>query len=224
FSIGNTVYWTSGPDTPVGNGIEGVTPSNTQVFPSLVTRIVPTTVGAFIYTVSDIYVIVGQGTQTSPIQPAYPYLDGIGLLNYNALGVNGADMGFFSSDKRFIVLNPSSGPSDVGFSIGNTLSDNIDPSLAYVTWHSSAEDSAWFVADRSTGWYRVSPTPAPEQGITWSPVATIAAGVKAVTSIETSLGVHNLLSGPATTGPILKRSITTFQANVSNYAWFAVVG
>jgi len=86
FSVGNTVYWTSGPDTPVGNGIEGVIPSNTQVFPSLVTRIVPTTVGAFIYTVSDIYVIVGQGTQTSPIQPAYPYLDGIGLLNYNLLG------------------------------------------------------------------------------------------------------------------------------------------
>jgi len=198
FSIGNTVYWTSGPDTPVGNGIEGVIPSNTQVFPSLVTRIVPSTVGAFIYTVSDIYVIVGQGTQTSPIQPAYPYLDGIGLLNYNALGVNGADMGFFSSDKRFIVLNPSSGPSDVGFSIGNTLSNNIDPSLAYVTWHSSGEDSAWFVADGSTGWYRVSPTPAPEQGITWSPVATIAAGVKAVTSIETSPGVHNLLSGPST--------------------------
>ncbi len=138
--------------------------------------------------------------------------------------MNGADMGFFSSDKRFIVLNPSSGPSDVGFSIGNTLSSNIDPSLAYVTWHSSGEDSAWFVADGSTGWYRVSPTPAPEQGITWSPPATIVAGVKAVASIETSPGVHNLLLGPATTGAILKRSITSWQDNTSNYAWFAVVG
>src|SRR5699024_5818 len=35
FSIGNTVYWTSGPDTPVGNGVEGVKPSNNQVFPSV---------------------------------------------------------------------------------------------------------------------------------------------------------------------------------------------
>jgi hypothetical protein len=223
FSVGNTVYWTSNGASPVGNGIEGVSPANTQVFPSLVTRLVPTTAGIFVYTVSDIYVIVGQGTPSVPLQPAYPYLQGIGLLNYNALAVNGADMGFYSSDSRFIILNPSSGPADVGFPIGNVIT-SISPSLAYVTWHSSGQDSAWFISDGSTGWYRVTPTPAPEQGTTWSPFATIIGGAFAVQSIEVTPGVKNLLLGPVTSGPILKRSTTSFQDNTSNYSWFATLG
>jgi hypothetical protein len=223
FSVGNVVYWTSGPDTPVGNGIEGVAPANTQVFPSIVKRLVPTTAGLFVFTVSDIYVIIGQGSPENPIQPAYPYLKSIGLSSYNALDINGADMGFYSTDRRFIILNPSTGPGDVGFSVGNTIS-SITPANAYVAWYSSGEDSGWFLADGSTGWYRVSPTPAPEQGITWSPFATIVGGVKAIASIETVPGVTNLLLGPVTSGPILKRSITSFQDNTSNYTWFATVG
>ena len=225
FSVGNVVYWTSGPDTPIGNGLEGVIGTNTQVFPSVVTRLVPTTVGLFVFTVSDIYVIVGQGTPESPIQPAYPYLQGIGLLSYNALDINGADMGFYSTDKRFIILNPSSGVNDVGLNIGNLLAGNSwNPSSVYVTWHSSGEDSAWFVSDGSTGWYRVSPTPSPEQGVTWSPFATITGGTKAVQSIETSPGVHKLLLGPVTSGNILNRSTSSWQDGSSNYSWFAIIG
>jgi len=226
FSIGNTVYWTSGPDTPVGNGVEGVAPANTQVFPSLVTRIVATTVGAFVFTVSDIYVIVGQGTTTSPIQPAYPYLKGIGLLNYNALDVNGSDIGFYSSDKRFIVLNPSSGPSNVGFALNDKLEGSSWNGLnVYVAWHAFGQDNAWFVADGSTGWYRVTPTPSPEQGITWSPFATIVGGAKAVNSIETSPGVRKLLVGPTGSGSILNRDFLSSSLDgTSTYTWYAIVG
>jgi len=226
FSIGNTVYWTSGPDAPVGNGIEGVTPSNNQVFPSLVTRIVPTTLGAFVYTVSDIYVIVGQGTSSSPIQPAIPYLQGIGLQNYNAMDINGSLMGFFTSDKTFVLLDPSAGAvNEVGFQIGDKLGGSSwNGSNVYVTWHAAGEDKAWFVANGSTGWYRVTPTPSPEQGITWSPFATIVGGVKAIKSIETTPGVRSLLLGPTGTGTILNRSITTWTDGSSTYSWYAIIG
>jgi hypothetical protein len=225
FSVGNTVYWTSGSDAPVGNGIEGVAPANTQVFPSLVTRIVPTTLGAIVFTVSDIYMIPGQGTPTSPIQPAFPYLQGIGLLNYNALDVNGSVMGFFTSDSQFVILDPSSGTSEAGFAIANKLDGSgWNASNVYVAFHVSGQDKAWFVADGSTGWYRLSPTPSPEQGLTWSPFATIVGGVKAVKSIEVSPGVKKLLLGPSTSGPILNRSLTTWQDNTSNYTWFATTG
>jgi hypothetical protein len=225
FSVGNTVYWTSGPDAPVGNGIEGVAPANTQVFPSLVTRIVPTTLGAIVFTVSDIYMIPGQGTPTSPIQPAFPYLQGIGLLNYNALDVNGSVMGFFTSDSQFVILDPSSGTSEAGFAIANKLDGSSwNASNVYVAFHVSGQDKAWFVADGSTGWYRLSPTPSPQQGLTWSPFATIVGGVKALKSIEVSPGVKKLLLGPATSGPILKRSLTSWQDNTSNYTWFATAG
>jgi hypothetical protein len=225
FSIGNSVFFTSGPDTPVGNGFEGVLGTNTFTLPSQVIRMVPTTVGLFVFTISDIYIIVGSGTTTSPVS-IFPYLAGIGLLSYNALDVNGSDIGFFSTDARFIILNPSSGISDIGQAIGNLLgiAANWNPKLVYVTWYSSGEDSAWYLANGSTGWYRVSPTPAPEQGITWSPFATIVGGVKAVQSIQVSPGVKKLLLGPASSGPILNRSLTSWLDGTSSYSWFAVQG
>ncbi len=225
FSVGNTVYWTSGPDTPVGNGVEGVLPTNFQVFPSLVKRIVPTTVGAFIFTVSDVYLIIGQGTPTSPIQPAYPYAPGLGLLSYNALDIFGSSIGFFATDNTFNVLDISSGVTEVGFNIGDKLqASSWNPSNAYVTWHSSGEDKAWFISDGATGWYRISVTPSPEQGVTISPFATITGGCKAVTSIETSPGKHQLLVGPTSSGPILARSLTNFEDNSTAYTWFATMG
>lgn len=222
FSIGNTVYFTSGPDTPVGNGFEGVGPDNFQELPSLVKRLVPTIVGIFIFTVSDVYLIANNGAS---IPAAVLYAQGLGLLSYNGLDVFGSSIGFFASDSTFNVLDISSGPSEVGFNIGNLLQvAPWNPNTAYVTWHSSGEDKAWFLSDGTTGWYRIGVTPSPEQGVTISPFATIVGGAEAVQSIETSPGVHQLLIGSPGTGPILARSLTTFQDNGENYTWYATVG
>jgi hypothetical protein len=68
------------------------------------------------------------------------------------------------------------------------------------------------------------PTPAPEQGYTWSPFSQIVGGVKALQSVEVTPGVHKLLLGPTGTGPLLKRDLSVFQDNGSNYAAWAVVG
>ena len=221
-SSGNTVYYSSGPDTPVGNGFEGFGPDNFQELPSLVKRLVPTIVGLFIFTVSDIYLIPNQG---ATIPSAVLYAPGLGLLSYNALDVFGTSIGFFASDSTFDVLDVSGGPQEVGFCIGNLLQVSPwNPSTAYVSWHTSGEDKAWFLSDGTTGWYRLCVTPNPEQGITVSPFATIVGGAEAVQSIETSPGVHQLLIGSPTTGPILARNLTTFQDNTSNYTWFATVG
>lgn len=223
FSIGNTVYYTSGPDTPVGNGFEGVAPDNFQELPSLVKKLVPTIVGIFIFTVSDIYLIANNGSGSVP--SATLYAPGLGLLSYNALDVFGTSIGFFASDSTFNVLDVSSGPQEVGFNIGNLLQVSPwNPSTAYVTWHSSGEDKAWFLSDGTTGWYRISTTPNPESGITISPFATIVGGAQAVQSIETSPGVHQLLVGPAGSGQILARNITTFTDGGEPYSWFATVG
>jgi hypothetical protein len=78
----------------------------------------------------------------------------------------------------------------------------FDPASAFLAWHiSGSDDKALFVADGSTGWYRLNPTPAPEAGMTWSPKANIANGCKAVQSVETSPGVHKLLLSPAAPDP-----------------------
>jgi hypothetical protein len=224
-SVGNTVYWSIGPDTVVGNGNEGFPPLNTAVFPSLVKRIVPTSLGALIFTVSDIYLISGQGTSSSPLFP-YPYAAGIGLLSYNALAVNGTTIYLFTADSQLISLDPSSGLSQIGFPIGDqfTLS-NWNPATAYVAWHvAGSQDIALYVSDGATGWFRMTPTAAPESGLTWSPFATIIGGVKAVQSVEVLPGLHKLLLGPVTSGMILKRDLSVYQDNGNSYTANFTIG
>lgn len=231
YSIGNVVYWTAGPDTPVGNGVNGTPPLNLDTFPSLIKRMVPTTSGLMVFTVSDVYLIQGSGTPQSPIQAGIPIMQGVGLGSYNALDINGSIIGFFTTDNQFVIIDPSSGVSYAGFPIGDQFRLNNgqpgtawDASSVYVTWHVNGEDQGWYVADGQFGWYRLMPTPAPETGYTWSPFALVVGGVKALQSIEVTPGKHKLLLGPATSGPILNRDLSVFTDNGSVYPAYAVIG
>jgi hypothetical protein len=223
YSIGNVVYWTAGPDTPCGNGVNGTPPLNFDSFPSLVKRIVPTTSGALVFTVSDVYIIQGDGTAQNPIKQGKPLLQGIGLPNYDALDVNGSIIGFFTTDKQFIIIDPNAGVSNVGFPIGDQLR-GWDSNAVHVAWHVNGEDQGWYVADGSTGWYRLMTTPAPETGYTWSPFANIQGGCGVVKSIETAPGTHNLLVAPTGSGSILKRDLSYFMDNQTPYAANAIIG
>ena len=224
FSIGNVVYWSSGPDTPVGNGIEGVSPTNNATFPSLVKRLVPTSVGIFVYTVSDIYVIGGNGTASSPLFPL-PYLPGKGINSYNAVAINGTLTYILTSASTVMSVDPNGGFYDLGFPIGDQFTkSNWSPATAYLTWHESGEDVALYVADGSTGWFRGNPTPSPESGQTWSPFSTIQGGVKAINSIEVLPGTKKLLLGSPTSGPILARDLTTYADNGVTYSAFFSIG
>lgn len=214
YAIGNTVYYTSGPNAPSGNG-NGTNPLNVDTLPSRVVRLVPTAIGMLVFTISDIYIIAGNGTANNPILPAIPYLTGVGLANYNALDINGSIIGFFTTDKQFVIFNPSAGVDYVGNPIGDQFrKDNglpgtsWDTSLVQVSWYTNGEDQAWFVGDGQFGWYKLIATPSPETGNCWSPFATIASGgISAMRAIETSPGVHSLLLGPSGTGSILARSL-----------------
>lgn len=222
-SVGNVVYWSSGPDAPVGNGNEGWPPSNSFTFPSLVKRIVPTSIGALVFTVSDVYLIAGKATSSSPLFPV-PYVPGVGLLSYNALSTNGTLIYLLTADNQFIELNPHSGVSQLGNPIGDKL-QAWDPSTAYVTWHvSGSRDQAVYVSNGSTGWYRLMTTPSPETGQTWSALAAIQGGCKAVQSIEVSPGVTKLLLGPTSSGPILQRDYSVYTDNGTAYPAYATIG
>jgi hypothetical protein len=239
YSIGNTVYWTTGGLAPVGNGIDGTAPQNFSGCPSRVTCLVPVAIGMLVFTVSDVYIIAGNGTTSSPILPAIPYLTGVGLPVYNALDINGGLIGFFTTDKQFVIFDPSAGLSYVGFNIGDQFRLNNgnpgqswNPNTVYVAWYINGEDQAWYVADGVNGWYRVMQTPAPEQGsVCWSPFATVVGGAGAIKSVETSPGVHNLLVGqPTAAGKILNRNVDATTdagstgSNGSTYGAYGVFG
>jgi hypothetical protein len=232
YSVGNVVYYTSGPSTPAGNGLNGTQPLlNNIPFPSLVKRIVPTVIGAIVFTVSDIWVVQGSASSNDPIRNPQYLAQGVGLPSYNALDVNGGVIGFFTTDNQFCELNPNGIIDYVGFPIGDQLrlkngtpGQNWIPANVYVTWYVNGEDQGWFLSDGQYGWYKLIPTPAPEQGKTWSPFATIVGGCKAVKAIETAPGVHTLLVGPYGTGPLLARDLTSSLDNTSTYEANAVIG
>ena len=215
YSIGNTVYFTTGALDPSGNGINGTAPGNTRTTRSRVIRLVPSSIGMLVLTLSDVYVIpvnVNDGT----VGQAGIYEPGIGLSSYNALDVCGALIGFFTTDHQFILFNPAVGVDDIGHPIGNLLRLEIDepgmdwnPATAYVAWYVNGEDMGWFLADGERGWYRLVSTPAPEKGEAWSPFASInpvttygysGQGCGAIKSVEIAPGDHRLLIGPALTG------------------------
>lgn len=234
YSIGATAYWTSGPSTPVGNGVNGSSPLNYDEQASVVSRFVPTTSGLFVFTVSDVNIIQGNGTASNPINPALPVLEGVGLLSYNALDVNGSIIGFFSTDHQFLILDPSAGVTSAGYPLGDQfrlnngqVGQSWDPSNVYVAWYVNGEDQGWYVGDGVQGWYRLMATPAPESGnYTWAPYAKIVQGVRALQSVETTPGQHTLLLGPGPggTGHILFRDLNVNADGGTPYPAYAVLG
>jgi Ice-binding-like len=219
YSTGNTVFWTSGPLAPIGNGINGFGPNNYDKMPSLVKRLVPTALGLMVLTVSDIYMIPDDGQGT--IEPSYVYAAGVGISSYNALDWNGPTIGFFTTDSQFLTFSPSAGgvidsvPIADQFTLRNGHpGQNWFPANVYVASYTSGQDVGWFVADGMNGWYRFINNPAPDLGQSWSPFAAIAAqgGVKAIKAVETSPGVHHLLLGAPNDGAphyILYRDTTS---------------
>lgn len=230
YSIGNTVYYTTGPADPSGNGLNGTAPGNTETTLSRVTKLVPSSIGMLAFTLSDVYVIpVSNGA----ILPAQVYVPGVGLSSYNALDVCGTLIGFFTTDHQFVLFTPTVGVDHIGNPIANLLRLEIDepgmdwnPALAYVSWYVNGEDMGWFLADGSQGWFRLVSTPAPEKGEAWSPFAEIlplGQGCGAIKAVEIYPGDHRLLIGPSTTG-VAPTPNPSFLGSAANYAILAAAG
>lgn len=223
-AVGSTVYYSGGPDTLQGLGTDAFPPDNFFSYPSTVTKMWPSTYGLLVFTTSDIYVISGSGT-TSSVLASYPFSQGTGLLSEDCFTVNGSTGYLLTADREVVSLDAGAGITEPGFPIGDKLK-SFDPSASYVAWLINGDDKGLFIADGSTGWFKLNPTPAPETGYTWSPFAQIAAasGCGAVACIETSPGIRQLLVGPSGTGPILQRDLTTNADDGVAYSAFATAG
>lgn len=227
--VGNQVFFSNGPGDPVGNGSTAWNPANVFTFPSSAVRLFPTVSGLTVFTTSDVYVIQGTNTSSSPLF-ASPFLQNIGLSSYDAFAVNGSIIYMYTSDNQFITLDPSSGVSQIGFPIGDQFgptqgTETFTPLTTRVTWHvDGSREQAIYVSDYVGSWWRMLPTPSPETGNTWCPRASIAGGFSAVQSVETTPGNRDLLVGPAVSGPILKRDFSVNSDNGVAYQAYAVIG
>jgi hypothetical protein len=227
-AVGNIVY-SSQTSGITGNPYTAWDPEDFFEFPSNVIRLYPTSNGLIVFTNSSPYIIQGLGDASSSFFST-PFLQNIGLANYDAFVVNGAVAYMYTTDNQVVSMDPSSGFSEVGFPIGDQFGPNngtgtFTPSSAYLTWnYVGSQEKALYVSDRTGNWWRMLPTPSPETGTTWCPMASIIGGFSAVQSVETSPGVHALLLGPASSGPILQRSQTVYTDNGSAYNAYAILG
>lgn len=227
--VGTSVYYSEGPDAVTGNGSTAWSPSSVFVFPSNVTRLFPSVNGLFIFTVSDVYLIGGLGTASSAFYSTtfYPYL---GIVSYDAFSVNGSTVYMYTSDNQVVSMDLNSGLSEIGFPIGDQFgpengTGTFTPASTQVAWHiSGSPDKGLYVSDFQGTWWRLCPTPSPETGTTWSPKAKIVNGFSSVQSVETTPGTRNLLIGPLSSGPILKRDSSVFTDNGSVYNAFFTLG
>ena len=233
-ALGNLVYYSDGPDVVTGNGNTAWNPSNVFAFPETVIRLFPTSSGLIVFTLSDVFIIQGLGTAASPLT-SLPLLQDVGLSSYDAFTVNGSIVYMYTSDNQIVSLDPSSGVSEIGFAIGDQFGPNegtgtFSPLSAHLTWHiAGSRDKGLYVSDFYGNWWRMSPTPSPESGITWSPMANFlptVGGFSAVQSVETSPGTHSLLIGAPihAFGPILQRSYSVQTDNGVPYKSNAVIG
>lgn len=209
-------------DQPVGVGTESFPGLNFFQLPSSITKSWASATGLLIFTLYGVFLSQGLDGNFNPLTPV-PLLEDIGLLSPNAFTVNGSIPALFTSDNHLLTLDPSSGVSDISNPIADVLGV-LNSQDVYLTWHIHGNDQAFYLADGTSGWWRVCPTSSPESGFTWSPKALIATGIGCVKSIETSPGVKSLLVGLNTTGQIMQRDLTTNSDNGTPYLANFVIG
>jgi hypothetical protein len=147
-------------------------------------------------------------------------MEGLGIQSYDALCMVGSTFYGMSNKAKAFSLDPGAGYLEIGFPIGDQFkrvttgalnAALYDPVTAYVTWHEAdSTDTGLYVSDSQVGWFRWSAIAPPESGSLWSPRAGIVGGTSAVQSVEVLPGVFELLIGPHSSGPILKRDQTVF--------------
>lgn len=232
---GSFVDFSGGPDTLVGNPNEAFPPVNSLPFLATVIRIVKTPQGLVTF-LTDSIEVIGGGPLTSSFF-SVTWAPGIGLRSFNALDILAGDMYFFSADNQFRIMTPSLNIGNAGFALGDQFANQPssgvsdatwDSSLVYVASHQNGTDNCVFIADGSTGWYRLNAHQAganPNTEPVWSPFAAITGGCKMVQSIEISPGIKRLLVGGASCNKkILMRDQTVFTDDGTPYGAYFVMG
>lgn len=216
-AVGNTLYFTAGPDTITGDPNQ-CWPGNAFVFPSNITCLAPTSAGLVVFLADQMQAILG-GPQTLSFY-AQPLLQKFGILSPNCLAQDGDQLYVYTSARQYWSLNANTGKSEDGFAIGDVLGSTFDPTKTYLTLHRAGEDVGVFLSDGSTNMLRYA-----LNSSSWCTIAQPVGGVAAIGSIETALGVYGLMMArPGGSSLIYERSLTTFQDGGSSYPAFATIG
>jgi hypothetical protein len=230
-AVNNVVYVSSGPDAVASGSSGNAGFDTTFTVQSKITRFWVNSLGLVVFTVRDAYIILGSGTPNDPLY-IMVYIENVPLLNYDAFAVFLTTPYLLTGHGMVNALDPSSGILEASFPIADQIAA-INPKTAYVTFQNGASgETALYVADGLSYWYRMAPTSAPESGLNWNTQAVITGGTSAVQSVEVLPGTFELLIGPPTgsdpfeplEGPIMMRDPTVNTDNGTPYNAWAHLG
>jgi hypothetical protein len=220
-AVGNVVYYAAGTDTTNGSGQEAWPPLNFSECPGGVTAFAPSSAGLMVGTVDDLYLVLG--TSSATFTTPQLWQSNMGLASQNNVAMDGANVYLLTSRGQMFIFQLSSSPSltDIGFDIGTHIAA-LNPVNAYVAIHRSGYDEGCFVSDGVGNYWRYSVN----MGV-WCPVATLAAGVKCLESIEVTPGVWRLMMARplGSSDPYLCcRDVNTWSDDGATYACNAIIG
>jgi hypothetical protein len=224
-AVGNVVYVSSGPDAVVGGSSGNAGFDTTFTAQSKIIRFWVNSLGVAVFTVRDVYIVTGDGTDSNPFA-MQRWISNLPLLNYDAFDVNFTTPYLFTANRTLLSLDPSAGIVEMSFPIADLVAAGFDPAKSTLTYHTAMTgEAAWFLSDGSANWYRLSPINAPDSGFNWNPRAQPAGGYSALQSVEIAPGVRALLVGPsAGGGPIRQRDSTTHLDTGTPYPAFGIIG
>ena len=215
-SVGNLLYFSTGPDTTLGNPQECWAPGYVFVLPTTIVKNVAIPSGMLVWTLDAVHIV--QGTSTASFTVNY-FLQDIGARTYNAIDTDGSMIYAFTSDRHLLTIN-AGGTGEPGYNVGDIL-DTLDPTLVYLSCHRSGSlDQKLFISDGSTNLYSYDLS-----FQAWNPKAVPTGGLNAIGSIEITPGVYKFLLGATTAGQVvLQRDLATFQDNGTSYTCTGVLG
>jgi hypothetical protein len=213
-AVGNTLYFSAGPDCINGDGNQAWPPANVFTFSGPVTGLAATSDGLVVFTPADMSIVMG-GPQKETFW-VQPLRKNFGLQSRNCLAQDGNDLAVYTSSRQFFSFS-GQGQTELGFDISGTLAANFDPTLSYVTIHRSGQDQGVFISNGSTKVLRFNLNAG-----SWDALATPGAGIGPMMSIDTTIGTRSLVSTAG--GFIVARDTTTFSDSGSAYAAYATIG
>ena len=114
---GNILYRSGGGGTVTGNGNTAFDPLDYDKLPELIVRLKSVSMqngGLLVFTTSDLYVVLGDGTDANPFLPPRLFMAHLGLLNYDALAASGSTLYGFSNHSKVFSLDPGNGEVEIG--------------------------------------------------------------------------------------------------------------
>ena len=213
---GNTLYYSTGPDTLNGVQEEAWAPGNNYTLPGAITALAATSQGLIIWTIDDAYVLTGDSAANFTVPNLWQ--KNWGVQNQNCVCQDGDNL-FIISSKGLVFNFGASGLTETGFPIGAQLGA-FTPSDCYIVMHRSGADEGIFISDGSANMYRYS-----QVSNSWDPVYQPVGGCGALYSAEISPENWVLLVGRSTgSGYTLKRDTGTWSDDGTAYTCFTTVG